>query len=326
MIRLTLDSLLYSGVIEKTFHFNALGRGILRRHKNYLKDWEPHLESTKSVFKSWLSKTTNKDSLNILGAGNLLDVPCPEVTGKFKKLFLSDIDINCLTTWRKKFSNTNFQPVLQDISLTLDSWSNSLTTTDFQNFGSFLEFTKVLHKLTPPTSLSFIKTQNVVSLNLLSQIPIHWQEAAFSIAKTRFNVSKNSEESDLLIQALIPTSSALIKSHLQSLLPIRKGDSSLIISDLKYFFLPKEVDEVKFKDKKDPLSPNVDFVSTKSGQLSIFEQDALCSFSLKNFLDNLPSNVCMQTFDPWIWNIVPKDSRREKKESHLVVAFALSCN
>ena len=313
-----LDLLLYQ-TSEQTFGFKHQGKGILNRASKYEKAWLPHITNTKKQITSWAENSKSKKEISILGAGHLLDVPLDSIKNNFNQIYLSDANINCVTTWCKFFSSQkNVYHAFYDITATLSHWLNHLR--DIKADHSV--FIKELNSLSIKNKSIFIKAKNILSLNLLSQLPIYWQHAASQIFINKYGHKFYLKKEEDLNLALLPSSRLLIKAHLDYLIPNLKNESRLIIFD-KTFYFPNNP-EVSFDIvNQDNDWPKIVFNHLSNSSQIIYEQDALCGLSISDWLKNLSPKIKYKIENNWLWEIVPKGVK-EPQEIHLVSALSLT--
>jgi len=324
---LILENILYNALSDRNFHVSAQTKGIRRRYFKYTEAWQPHLNKSKECISNWLDKLEDKKELQVLGAGELLDFPNKEVLESFQRIYLTDINLKCSHAWKQlqsKLPKTEIVPVFQDATLILKEWSRLFTNLNSNKIEDYLNYLEAIPRTNPQQSHSFIKTKNIISLNLLSQLPIAWQEFVFSFLEKKFNKTYIKNYSDKILSSLTPCAHQLIESHLKGLVPIKNG-SSLIISDMKYFF-PEDDSIIPsiLETDKTVLIPEINFKNNTKKNSVVLEQDALFGYNLnkKNILKS-PS-IQVLPIKNWIWNLVPHNSILEKKELHLVTAFQIA--
>lgn len=320
-----IDKILYRNLNEKYFGFKTQGSGILRRAKEYEHEWLPHLSNSKQIIADWLSNNSNRKVLSILGSGSLLDMPENIFNNSPRKIILTDANINCLRSiyskQKEQFSSTTL--IFQDVSLVLKTWLEYLQASTNKSLDEFLVILRNLPKILPAPLNTFYRGDLMLSLNLTSQIPIHWNFAVNRIIENRYGKNKTLNYQEKTDRALIPSSQNLIEAHLNSLIPSRKKSSTLIITDLKYYFPDNQLQEIKIKEPKS-LVPEVEFITVTKGTAStILEQDALYGFDLNNWLSKVSNTIGYNIINSWIWNLVPRNIRHEEQELHIVSALEL---
>ena len=132
---------------------------------------------------------------------------------------------------------------------------------------------------------------------------------------------------DKILEALLPSFSALLKSHLKGLIPLGKHKESLLITDTHYleyeipnpenlnvpFFSLKPTNEIKQE-----LELEYSDVST----LRIETLDALFGVSIK---EELSKECKVEFLQTWLWDISPFNSEKKKAgTSHRVIALKLT--
>ena len=206
---------------------------IKHRHQRCFSHWKTHLENTKQFINANIDKDPNifgSSYVLVLGAGFGNDLDLYFLTDNFEKIILADLFF--LKSARKKlsfypnifFSEFDITQCMEEILLLLQRYKNDK--------NSFLE---KLKEFTEQRSNSannfkehpFIKlihnneTKNIISLNLLSQIPLSFTR----LFEKTFKGSYNEKEFSFFYKMLI-------KEHLQLMTHAKKqGKSILVISD-----------------------------------------------------------------------------------------------
>jgi hypothetical protein len=141
---------------------------LLSREKRCKNAWGPHRAECKKFILKYLSLATSKDAILILGSGPLHEIPIEEIAMIFNKVTL--VDIVHLQSTKKSVSHLkNIEFIEHDI-----------TEKEAE--------LKKLKTLTPKAPLRFID-QNwdmVISVNLMSQLPIHYQSFVEKNLKAHF--------------------------------------------------------------------------------------------------------------------------------------------
>ncbi len=325
--------ILHKAILKTPFEhflkFSSQGKGINRRARIYSSDWQYHYDRSQRIIEDWLNRHSSASSINILGAGPLNDVPLESIKNFSKEktagsIIITDANIDFYPVWEDKLGDISFQPIVQDVSLKLADWLNYLTSTKFTSYELFLEALENIIDRRTTTAPIFYKANLNISLNLLSQIPIHWQEAVFLISRKRFGNRMTERKKDDLLKALNKSSSMLIESHLNHLIPTTKNPSNLIVFDYKYYFPEKNLLEIELDKSTLSILPTPKFHFKNEGENLIVEQDALFTFDLVKWICKLPATINFKILDSWIWKVVPDSSKMEKTESHFVTCIELS--
>jgi hypothetical protein len=298
-----IDSFLYN--THSYFGFKKQGIQIRKNAYLFKNGWDTHLENCKEIIRKSFP-LFNKGSVSVLGSGSLLDFPL-EILNNKNFFYFQDADISSLNSKNKKIIDSlsiNSHFCLLDISSYIKNWADILINYKNINFNEALEIIEVFGE-EKKSITSFIKGSTCISLNILSQLPVYWQDFVFSYLKARFGKNLLVKNEKLILEKLSKSSNLLIKTHLEKILPTKKNYTTLLISDIKYLYLPKNIKpyieknnslfEVKFKEVK----------ANKKNEktIKIEEQDALFSLDLFKWNKNLVNNFKIEYLDSWLWNI-----------------------
>lgn len=252
--------------------FTAQTCGIKHRSNIYKNAWKSHLENSKQAIRdTFLEDLKHGKTLSVLGCGELLDFPS-DIFSEFKsQIYLIDKSKEALSRFSK---NT----IIYDLTGSLDNWSSYLHELKTNDITSFLsEVTNLPQKIPLLKDPSF-KDELVLSLNLMSQLPVYWQDSVFSIVDQKFSKQVAIDNETEILKALLPSFQKLIKSHLHSLIPSSRHKKSLLITDTHYLYY-----------------------SIKNGELNEV-MDALHGISIEMELQNKCKYILLPK---WQWNIVP---------------------
>ena len=172
---------------------------IKHRHQRCSNHWKAHLENTKAFINRNIDKNPNifgSSYVLVLGAGFGNDLDLYFLTDNFEKIILADLFF--LKSARKKlsfypnifFSEFDITQCMEEILLLLQSCKN--------NKDSFLEKLQeyTMQRSKSPNNLRehpFIKliqsneTKNIISLNLLSQLPLSFAKLFEKTFKANYN-------------------------------------------------------------------------------------------------------------------------------------------
>lgn len=256
--------------------FISMGFGIQARHKRCQKFWAKHLEYSKDFQRRALCNTSAK-SIAVLGAGRLLDLDLQFLCTKFEKVVLYDADPGVLCVWRKAkktFKNLDFKIV--DLCCCLDLWTRNLSNfaANSNNPEGLINFLDQLEA--PP--LFRLPEEVVLSLNLLSQIPIYWRDRVQSILLKSWGLDTNDRGNyELELQLALERSMGKLQTaHVSGLL--QSGyQQLLIIYDAEFLYYKKG--QCLWQSEK-----------------SIFCDDLFAGVGGDN----------KRTQDSWLWHIVPQ--------------------
>ncbi len=142
--------------------------GMEARYQRCQKSWDPHYQQCQQVILKAASEATQQNTLLILGAGSLRDIPLKALSESFKKVLL--VDLLFLKSARKRakpYSNVSLLEI--DVSNSLPALLQTRSAKDY-----------IQHLIDcPPKLATLLGTKVVVdtidcivSLNLVTQIPL----------------------------------------------------------------------------------------------------------------------------------------------------------
>lgn len=144
---------------------------LLSREKRCKSAWEPHRTECKNLITKHLDCAINRDSILILGPGPLHEIPIEEISKKFKKVTL--VDIVHLQSTKKYVSHLkNIDFIEHDITEKEAELQNLKTLTS-----------------KPPQRFLDQDWGMVLSVNLMSQLPLHFQTCIEKKMKGLFSES-----------------------------------------------------------------------------------------------------------------------------------------
>lgn len=186
------------------------------RYRRCGEAWRPHLENTKAFILESAAAARGHRSAVVLGSGMLLDVPLSELSQRFEQVILVDIlHLPWVKLRARRYPNVRF------VELDVTGVCKTLFE-QVEQARSAKETLPMLPERCPtplPQSLGLASVDFVVSVNLLSQLPL------------TFCAYLEKERADSGDQDLLRFSSALIVNHLQWL---KAGaDRVCLITDLE---------------------------------------------------------------------------------------------
>lgn len=206
---------------------------IKARHKRCLNQWKPHLDNSKNFINQNIDKNPSifgSSHILVLGAGMANDLDLHSLTDKFDKVILNDLFF--LKSTRKSLSHyPNIFYTEFDITGCMEKILD-LVLKHQNNYSIFLEklhdftkkrddFNRLLKQQTLVKITGSSDIQNIISLNLLSQLPLSFQKLFEKYFKTEYK-----EKDCCFFYKMI------IKEHLSMLNHLKKlGKTVLIISD-----------------------------------------------------------------------------------------------
>jgi len=185
--------------------FLSMGLGIEARHRRCAAAWEPHLRLTREFIAEGLDGLPRNPRIAILGAGRLLDVPIAALIERGGELHLFDADPGCRRVWNQVLGGARtMSPHIVDLTGSIESWTKRLKERVSEGRKTPDVVSNELSDLKIERLPELHGFDLVVSLNLLSQIPIYWRDRAEQILGSALfedrTVSKALERSYRILQ------------------------------------------------------------------------------------------------------------------------------
>ncbi len=292
-----------------------MGLGIEQRAQTLAPFWAEHLKRTRAAQERW-AQTANGEWLTVLGAGHLLDFNSMALLPHFQKLRLVDADRLCEQAWKDLPKPVD--AVFLDISQCLDQWIGALGH-ERKPWEATLSS---IREYRAPAAYS-AQADAILSLNILSQLQIVWQDGVEAFLQQRFGHNFVNAHEDEWLDALRPAGQTLVEQHLAAI--ERAGPAFvLLITDLEYLEYKGALFEA---DRWAP--PPVDW-SAEAGWSAASGITSEVSPALEGvdlneatFARWLPSyRLAWQ--ECWLWHIAPLGTETVAYgEVHRVGAFAL---
>ncbi len=294
-----------------------MGLGIENRARTLAPFWAEHLNRTRTAQARWAQRASG-EWLTVLGAGRLLDFNRLALLPRFAKLRLVDADPVCQALW--KGVPKLYEAVCLDITGCLDQWMRTLRGTG----KPWQQTLQIIRNQRAPVEVAYSQQGDaLLSLNILSQLQIVWQEAVEDYLERRFGkklVERNEAE---WLEALRPGGQALVVQHFAAV-ERSKAAYVLLITDLEYL----EYQGVVFQQEHWAPPPvewtaaggwkaEVDLVWQRSPALEGVE------LTEETFARWLPSYRLVWQ-ESWLWHIAPQGTENTPYGTvHRVGAFAL---
>ena len=266
LLRYHLDRIRHPDLTD----YISMGLGIEARHERSKKYWAKHLEYTKSFQQRALAKLDPKENLAILGAGRLYDLDL-EVTSQFKSVHLYDADPSVLPYWKRFAKQQTAEFHLGDLTQTIKAWSDDLAR--LLQTGSATPKSKIagfFSSLKPPAAPLAECHQAIISLNLLSQIPIYWRDRALEKLRPH-----GFDSDSAILTALAGSLESLQAQHLNTL-----NDSGAV---------------------KLVLITDTDFYQYQNSKA---EWDTQAAIGVDPVA--LLAKYCCGSMDSWLWHLAPQ--------------------
>lgn len=269
---------------SRTLGFISMGLGIEARASRFAEAWSIHDRQCHEVQKRWVERVCQEgrsqafQRIVVVGAGRLRDFSAEPFAPYAKVLDCIDADPLSRRAWIK-FSRS--RPALQLVPRIIETtgvlglwktwWQNVCKSSDLDDSLKLLQ-SKLLSECPIPKRSpleqaledSQIPAEQtaVLSLNILSQIPVMWQDIVWRELVARYGSAVISEREEDWVRAIIPSARALVRQHLQDLLQ-SKVSTICVLSDLEYLSFPERF--VVGSAKQSPYILPVEWCSSENG-------------------------------------------------------------
>lgn len=333
--------------------YTRMGMGIEERFFHFSAHWRSHLEHSLSAQEEWLKQImqlsgTPCENLLILGAGRLFDANLANLSRCFAHIHLIDADRACVAWWKKaaRIYPAELSWRIAEISGHHELWLQTLelnlrllpSTEKFwpealSFFGNLELLPAAKNSVSNSLNLSH-KPQAVISLNMLSQIAVMWQDSACAALSRHFGRNFVVDREKQWVSAWAKSAKQLLIRHLEDLKNL-SASNLLLITDLDYLYYkgcpffaadtyaPPPVSWENHSWQRVESYPNEN--------ISCEQSDALWGLSLEDprTLERLFPGYDSTLLDCWLWHICPQgaedlgNKNSEIGTIHRVGAFAL---
>lgn len=207
--------------------FVSMGLGIERRTRELGLYWGPHLEESKRAQRDW---DASGGSVAVLGAGRLADVDSSSLAARFDRVVLADGDPLVAPVWDRLNVGVPVEQRLCDLSGVMGAWRQELEDHEEPWVETLARIGTLHGRAVPPVDVG---ADHLISLNLLSQIPILWQDVLEGLLERRFGGGWVRKRESEWLEAFEPGARWLVEEHLRLL--GRAAGQVLLISDVEYF-------------------------------------------------------------------------------------------
>lgn len=291
LIRYYLDRFANPGRAD----FLSMGYGIEARATRCRKFWARHIEYSRDFQIKALGEIGSGSSIFVYGAGRLYDVPIKEMLATGAKLTLFDADPSVLRFWLKTARDLDAEKQIDfkllDLTGAIDSWSQKISEL-LNKPKDISALCSQLYELSCIDCLPKHSADLVISINLLSQIPIYFRDRAqeMLLHKWRLDTDKQGNYEPTLQAAFNSCMQKLQQAHLK-LVEQSATCAAVIISDSEFFYY-------------------------KSNQ-SEWQAESALFIELSNEIGKLR----LSGKDSWLWHIAPQGIENKDHGSiHLVKA------
>lgn len=308
-----------------------MGRGIERRARQLPGYWSEHLDRTSRAVESWVHGLHGDATLLVLGAGRLLDLDLRILSARSPRLVLVDADREAVRTVR---SSGRLPPgaryVEREVSGVIDSWSKALKAAlaGTCSLGDAIGVIERIPREHEPAPVDLRELAGgdytAVSINLLSQIPILWQDLVESALLRRFGRRALRAAEDSWLHAIVPAARRLIVQHLDAL--GRSSETSLLLTDIEYAhysgvtpFDRARTEELPFTCRDGEWYPTGRALGSA---VRCEVMPALFGVSLETWASE--RGTPLVKLDEWLWHLQPLGYEdRRRGVIHRVAAFVI---
>lgn len=290
-----------------------MGLGIETRARRLAPFWAEHLQRTRSAQARWAGQA-HGDWLTVLGAGRLLDFNRSVLLPRFQKVRLVDADPLCAATWKTLPKLAD--PVCLDISGCLNSWLGGLRQVNLP----WAETLDLLQHQEAPAAYCAAGSDAILSLNILSQLQIVWQDGVEAYLKKRFGLRFVDAHEEEWLAALRPAGQTLVERHLAAL----DAKFVLLITDLDYLeYRGKRFAQDRWNPPPVEWSAGAGWKADEGIQCQVSPALEGVVLDGATFARWLPG--CRLVWqDCWLWHIAPLGTETAScGKVHRVGAFAL---
>jgi hypothetical protein len=280
------------------------GLSIEERAARLAGHWAPHQERSRAAQSRWLGDpAAGGIDLAVLGAGRLLDFAAGPCASRFRRWLLIDADPSCATHWRA-FDNVEVEARIGDLTGCMDRWSRELTGCR-GDWNETLQFVREIAAI-PFAPVMAFAADAVLSLNVLSQLPIGWQDVVEEHLERRFGSPRTKENEEEWLAAVEPGGRRIVEQHLEAL-AASSARSILLIADVEYAEYRGGANSVRWRD-------------------GTWGADAGLSVHVSPALYGVAPEIAGYTVrwrDSWLWDISPIGAENHAYGSvHRVEALA----
>lgn len=261
------------------------------------REWSEHIARTKLFL---LETLTGGEELHVLGAGRLLDFPLLEILNRYQKIHLYDGDPGAIRYLRKlqvdKDKITVHSVELTGALLRFRSNLDSATLVKDIFLGpEFKQFAAT------PSVIACSNQSHLVSLNLLSQLPLAYLEIFERWIRNKYGIKYLREEERSWLDEYNKLAIEIIRAHLD-ILNSSGASKVVLISDTEQLFYP-------FRLKQLPLPEEARFSWQIASHFhhSLEVTSTTCELDLKESLDKY--NVVSSNL--WPWHLAPATKRQD---------------
>ncbi|MEZ5351585.1 MAG: hypothetical protein R2762_03045 [Bryobacteraceae bacterium] len=274
--------------------FLSMGRGIERRRRELSRYWRPHFEHSKAAQAEWIDTLPLPAGARLLvaGAGRLNDFN-DQAARRFASIELLDADRRNAAAWKRLRArlspDVGVEWTVADVAGCLHAWVASLPSAPWSETLDAVRAAAAI-PAHPPAR----RADAVLSLSLLSQIPIAWQDAVEGLLESRFGKRFVARHESEWLAAVEPGSRLLVERHLDWLRA--SAEHILLIADLEYVYYSGGVPYSRFRHRPPPV-----IWSAEEGWRAA-EGETPATITVESALYGVSPGTPASS---WLWHIAP---------------------
>lgn len=282
--------------------FLRSGLSLEARGRDLGDSWAPHHEQSRAAQRRWAESLAPAGiDLAVLGAGRLADFDRATFETRFQRWLLIDADPSCQAYWLG-LGVREVEGRIGDLTGVMDSWLARLAHIR----GDWRQTLAGIGDITAPGDQPMaFAADAVLSLNVLSQLPIAWQDGVEAHLKRRFGTRQTQDKEEEWLASVDAGGRWIVRQHLDALGRARAA-GILLLTDLEY---------AEYRGGPAPTWQNGEWRAEKGLRVDVFP-------ALYGVEPAVPGyRLCWH--ESWLWHISPIDREsREYGTVHRVGAFA----
>lgn len=307
LFRYLAARLRYRGHGPAAGRFLRSGLSLAARSRELADAWAPHYDHCRAAQRRW--DATGID-LAILGAGRLADLDASSLAPRFRRALLIDADPASQSHWRRS-GFTEIEPRIGDLTGVIASWAARLETSPPRaTWDATLDRIRAIVDPAADSPMPFA-ADAVLSLNVLSQLPIAWQDMVERYLQRRFGRGPTRRREEEWLAAVDAGGAWIVREHLAALARSR-ARSILLLTDLDY---------AEYRHTATPPThENGEWQAAPGAHVDVFP-------ALYGADPAVIAGFTLAWRESWLWHISPLGREsREYGTVHRVGAFAFTAD
>jgi|GEM_PF-1084156 len=228
--------------------FIDMGLGISARHARCRSYWRGHLDNSKNfqiaAVKELCVSADWGGRITVLGSGRLFDVPLKQLLSLSSRVSLYDGDPGAIVQTRIAYLRYLKKLSVNCVEITgvLQSWSEQLVAflrhnKSEKNLTLLSEF---LDRLSIQKGVLLNSSDLMISLNLLSQIPLYWRDRVFLLILKYWGIELDHDSCENPLKLALENSMCLLQQDHLRLLSESKSKRIVLITDTHFNYYQQD--------------------------------------------------------------------------------------